>query len=259
MDQFLDWLQTMPLWMAALVALIINIVQFLLTLAAGHLLLLLYKQKPTSPPPDPMSYAEVLLAGSCVVLNALVMFAGIILWREGITQVRRGLDWRVPLDVLVLFFAMDFAMYVLHRVAHARWLFPFIHATHHRYENPRPLTLFVLNPFEVLSFGLLWIMLITLYPSSAWGIVIYLTLNLAFGLMGHLGVEPMPGAWLTIPLARQVSTSTFHAEHHRDKAHNFGFYTLIWDRLFKTLSPVYAPDFETAQASAIELASSPRR
>jgi Delta7-sterol 5-desaturase len=259
MDQFLDMLYTMPLALAALVAFVINIIQFALTLAAGHLLLVVYKQKPTSPPPDPISRAEVLLAASCVLLNALVMVAGLALWRDGVIQVRLGVDWRVPLDVIVLFFAMDFAMYVLHRAAHWRWLFPLIHATHHRYENPRPLTLFVLNPFEVLSFGLLWILLITLYPSSAWGIVIYLTLNLAFGLLGHLGVEPMPGAWLTIPLARQVSTSTFHAEHHRDKAHNFGFYTLIWDRLFRTLSPAYTPDFETAQTSEIELAASPRR
>jgi sterol desaturase/sphingolipid hydroxylase (fatty acid hydroxylase superfamily) len=259
MDYPLDLLQTMPLALAALVALMTNIAQFALTLAAGHLLLLLYKQKPTSPPPDPMSRAEVLLAGSCVILNSLVLFAGIVLWRAGIIQVRRGLDWRVLLDVAVLFFAMDFAMYVLHRAAHWRWLFPLIHATHHRYENPRPLTLFVLNPFEVLSFGLLWIILITIYPSSAWGIVVYLTINLAFGLLGHLGVEPLPGAWLTIPLARQVSTSTFHAEHHRDKAHNFGFYTLIWDRLFRTLSPSYEPDFETAQVSESALAASPRR
>ena len=259
MDSLLDLLQTTPLALAALVAFIINILQFLLTLAAGHLLLLVYKQKPTSPPPEPISRAEVLLAASCVILNALVMVAGIILWRAGIIQVRRGVDWLVLLDVVVLFFAMDFAMYVLHRMAHTRWLFPLIHATHHRYENPRPLTLFVLNPFEVLSFGLLWILLITIYPASAWGIFVYLTINLAFGLMGHLGVEPMPGAWLTIPLARQVSTSTFHAEHHRDKAHNFGFYTLIWDRLFRTLSPTYEPDFETAQTSDVELAAVPRR
>jgi sterol desaturase/sphingolipid hydroxylase (fatty acid hydroxylase superfamily) len=200
----------------------------------------------------------VLLAGACVLLNSLVMVAGIILWRAGIIQVRRALDWRVLLDVAVLFFAMDFAMYVLHRVAHLRWVFPLVHATHHRYENPRPLTLFVLNPFEVLGFGLLWLTLLVVYPSSALGIVVYLTINLVFGLLGHVGVEPLPGAWLTIPLVRQVSTSTFHAEHHRDKAHNFGFYTLIWDRLFGTLSPTYTPDFASAQASDRAMIPAPK-
>ena len=118
MDQFLDMLYTMPLALAALVAFVINIIQFALTLTIGHLLLVVYKQKPTSPPPDPISRAEVLLAASCVLLNALVMVAGLVLWRDGIIQVRLGVDWRVLLDVIVLFFAMDFAMYVLHRVAH---------------------------------------------------------------------------------------------------------------------------------------------
>ncbi|HEY7123871.1 MAG TPA: sterol desaturase family protein [Ktedonobacterales bacterium] len=259
MNQLLDMLQTMSLAQAALWALVINIAQFLLALGVGHLLLILYKQKPTSPPPDPISPAEVVLAGACVVLNALVLFVGTILWRDSLIQVRREVDWRVLLDVVVLFFAMDFAMYVLHRAAHQRWLFPLIHATHHRYENPRPLTLFVLNPFEVMSFGLLWLVLLVVYPSSALGIVIYLLFNLVFGLLGHLGVEPMPGAWLAIPVARQVSTSTFHAEHHRDKAHNFGFYTLIWDRLFRTLSPAYEPDFDGAQVTDMELAPAPRR
>jgi sterol desaturase/sphingolipid hydroxylase (fatty acid hydroxylase superfamily) len=44
-----------------------------------------------------------------------------------------------------------------------------------------------------------------------------------------------------------VSTSTFHAEHHLDKDHNYGFYTLIWDRLFRTISPDYLSDFENAR------------
>lgn len=34
---------------------------------------------------------------------------------------------------------------------------------------------------------------------------------------------------------RHVGTSTFHAGHHQDAGHNFGFYTLVWDRLFGTL------------------------
>jgi len=141
-------------------------------------------------------------------------------------------------------------MYVFHRVAHHPMLYPLIHQTHHRYENPRPLTLFVLNPFEVLGFGVLWLIVIALYPSSWLGIILYLTVNIAFGLVGHLGVEPLPGLWLRVPVLRYVSTSTFHSEHHQDKEHNYGFYTLIWDRLFGTLSPEYLTDFQTATADA---------
>jgi sterol desaturase/sphingolipid hydroxylase (fatty acid hydroxylase superfamily) len=151
-------------------------------------------------------------------------------------------------DFGALFLAMDFAMYIFHRVAHHPLLYPLIHDTHHRFENPRPLTLFVLNPFETLGFGALWLVVISIYHSSFAGMILYLTLNVAFGLMGHLGVEPFPARWLEVPLIRYISTSTFHAEHHQDRHHNYGFYTVIWDRLFGTLSPNYSGEFQSAAA-----------
>jgi sterol desaturase/sphingolipid hydroxylase (fatty acid hydroxylase superfamily) len=145
--------------------------------------------------------------------------------------------------VLVLLFVMDLAMYVSHRVAHHRWVYPLVHRTHHRYDRPRPIDLFVLNPVEVLGFGGLWLAVITLYSSSWLGMLVYLALNLLFGMAGHLGVEPLPASWARWPVLGQVGTSTFHAGHHRDDRGNFGFYTLIWDRLFGTLHPDYVEAF----------------
>jgi lathosterol oxidase len=138
------------------------------------------------------------------------------------------------LDVAVLFVAMDFLMYVFHRVAHLRWLFPLVHATHHHYDRPRPLNLFVLNPAEVLGFGGLWLGVLCLYPATWAGILIYLTINLIFGTLGHLGVEPFPRAVARWPVLRHLGSSTFHADHHGDRDVNFGFYTDVWDRLFRT-------------------------
>jgi lathosterol oxidase len=117
-----------------------------------------------------------------------------------------------------------------------------MHRTHHRYENPRPLTLFVMNPLETLAFGGLWISVILIYPPTWLGMLLFLSANLTFGLMGHLGVEPVPEGWNRIPVLNWISTSTFHHEHHRDRDHNLGFYTVIWDRLFRSLSPNYGKD-----------------
>ena len=100
-----------------------------------------------------------------------------------------------------------------------------------------PLTLFVLHPLETLSFGALWLAVLAVYTASWLGIAVYLTLNLAFGLIGHLGVEPAPRFFARTPGLRHVATGRFHADHHADAGHNFGFYTLIWDRLFGTLAP----------------------
>jgi lathosterol oxidase len=42
-----------------------------------------------------------------------------------------------------------------------------------------------------------------------------------------------------VPPLRLLGTSTFHAEHHEHRQFNFGFCTLIWDKLFGTLDPEY--------------------
>jgi sterol desaturase/sphingolipid hydroxylase (fatty acid hydroxylase superfamily) len=262
MDGLLDAFQALPLAGVMLFALVGDWLAFFLTLAVGHRLARRYRRKPTTPPPEPVTAKELWLATSCVLVNTLIAIAGILLWQHGVIHVRRALDWRVALDVLVLILAMDFQMYVFHRVAHLRWVFPLVHATHHEYNNPRPLTLFVLNPVETAAFGVLWLLVITVYTSSWLAIALYLAFNLAFGLIGHLGVEPLPASWIAIPVMREVSTSTFHAEHHLDAGRNFGFYTLLWDRLFGTISPTYRRDFLGAQervaAPATEPLSQPR-
>jgi lathosterol oxidase len=212
----------------------INVAVFLLSLLAGEVLVRLYHDRPVTPEPDPLQWAEVGWAALCVILNGGVAVAGWALWRAGWITVRRAGGWRVALDVVVLLMAMDFLMYVFHRIAHARWLFPLLHRTHHRYDRPRPLNLFVLNPAEVLGFGALWLALLCVYSATWPAILIYLALNLAFGTLGHLGVEPFPRAWARWPVLRHVGSSTFHANHHQDAHHNFGFYTDLWDRLFGT-------------------------
>ena len=247
-EQFFDALYAMSLEAIIIWSLVENVLILVVVLVIGHFLVKRYANHPITEEPEPLTLTEILFAGSCVLLNAVVTIVGILLWREGIIRVHMGAEiWRVILDSLVLFFGMDLLMYVFHRVAHNDLLYPLLHSTHHRFENPRPLTLFVLNPAETLGFGGLWLMLLVIYPASWLAIMIYLTLNIVFGLVGHLGVEPMPNPWIHIPFINYISTSTFHAEHHVDKDHNYGFYTLIWDRLFGTISPDYDRDFTSAR------------
>ena len=81
---------------------------------------------------------------------------------------------------------------------------------------------------------------------------INLALNTAFGAIGHLGVEPLPDGWVRAPILRWIATSTFHARHHGDPRSNFGFYTLVWDRLFGTLSSTYERDFGAIPAPLVD-------
>jgi sterol desaturase/sphingolipid hydroxylase (fatty acid hydroxylase superfamily) len=234
-----DALRTMPIGLAALLFVLENAVIVIAVVVLGGAIAERFARRAVCAPPDPLSLAEIATAASAVVMNSAVTLAGLLMWRQGIVRFRSDTGLYALADVVVLVLVMDLAMYVLHRIAHHPWLFALLHRLHHRYERVRPLTLFVLSPFEALSFGALWLVVITIYPSSWLGMSTYLTLNVAFGAIGHLGVEPLPSRWMKWPALRHLGTSTFHAQHHAMPTHNYGFYTLLWDRLFGTLDPSY--------------------
>ena len=147
--------------------LIENLTLFLLTIALGRTLVRAFEARRIVPRADSLTSAELAFAGSCVLLNTLVTLAGWWLWKKGLIQVRREVGLGAIVDVLVLLMAMDLGMYVTHRVAHLPLMYKWIHAPHHRYRHPRALTLFVLHPLEVLGFGALWLLLITLYSATS--------------------------------------------------------------------------------------------
>lgn len=239
LEWLIHWLQTASWLAASLVFLVENLVILGLVIVVGNWMVVFFQHRPVALPPLPLTRAEVAVALLNVGLNTVVTLVGWHLWRRGVIQFRSDFGFGALADVFVLLMVMDFLMYTLHRVAHHEWLYPLIHQLHHRYERLRPLTLFALNPIENLGFGLLWLTVITAYPVSWAGMSVYLGFNVAFGAIGHLGVEPVPEGWARKPVLNAIAGSSFHAQHHQDTNYNFGFYTLIWDRFFGTIQPQY--------------------
>ena len=240
---FIEWLRHAPNSVAAPLFLIENVIIFGMAVAGGELLARTFARKRVALEPPPLSRKEMALAITTILLNTVVTWAGWVLWKLDIIRFRTDFGWRAWLDIPILLVVMDFAMYLLHRLAHHPLLFPLLHRMHHDYERVRPMTLFILNPVETLSFGMLWLTIITIFPPSWLGMSVYLMLNVAFGTIGHLGVEPVPAAVARNPVAGWLAGSTFHARHHHDPHINFGFYTLIWDRLFRTLEKRYLENY----------------
>jgi len=225
------------------IVLIENALIVVFALIVGNYLRKKFIDKPVTLNPLRVSKIEIVLTFSTFILNSFVTLLGWFLWRNGIITIHNTLNFRIIVDIVVLFFTMDFLMYGLHRLAHHELLFPLLHQTHHRFIRLRPMTLFVLNPLENLAFGALWLLIITLYSASAVAIAVYLTINVIFGVIGHLGVEPLPKKISENMLLGNLTTSTFHAQHHQFAEYNFGFYTTISDRIFGTLSPFYHSHF----------------
>jgi len=233
--QILDWTRARSPLEAAALSLLINVAMFAGALAIGHGLRRLSRGSPVTERPGPLRRGELLLAATCVAANALVMIAGWSLYRARWLDVQAdSRPGRVVGDALILLVAMDLGMYVTHRIAHLPFVFRHVHGVHHRYDRVRPLTLFVLHPLEVLGFGALWIAVLSSHAFSLLGMLLYLAMNLLYGVVGHLGVEPLPARWRSSALGRGLGTSTFHARHHQEPNANFGFYTTVWDRLLGT-------------------------
>lgn len=237
LDAFIHLLDTVSWPVAALGFFVENLLIVVVSVGIGRLVERTSMRRVT-PRAPPIEAAEWALVGSTLVINTLITFAGWWLWRLGIVRFRDTLSpVELAADVLVLAFVMDLLMYVLHRVAHLPGLFRWLHAPHHRYAHPRPLTLFALHPAEAVGFGALWLALVSVYSATWVGMGTYLGLNVVFGLVGHLGVEPLPRWVARVPGLRSLTTSAFHAGHHVHVHGNYGFYTRIWDQLAGTLLP----------------------
>ncbi|TGM12104.1 fatty acid hydroxylase family protein [Leptospira selangorensis] len=236
-NEVVHFLQEISYTWAALLFFIENLLIFTCSVYVGNLLSIRYARRRIVPTPPKIEAKEILFATSTIFLNTIVTLLGLWFWRTGSIQFRSDIGVFALLDILILLLVMDAGMYLLHRIAHIPFIYRFAHRTHHRYDKPRPLTLFVLNPLEALGFGALWLLLLCVYDFSWLGMSIYLGLNVVFGSIGHLGVEPLSDKLFRSNLFNTLTTSTFHAMHHQNEDYNFGFYTSIWDRMFGTLYP----------------------
>jgi Delta7-sterol 5-desaturase len=186
--------------------------------------------------PYSYTFREWIICAATTVLNSIVTYGGFLLWKAGYISIDLSSSVLIAfVDFLILFFAMDLLMYLLHWGIHKTFLYKVIHQLHHQSIDPKPIDLFVLHPVEAICFGSLWLVLLLTHSFSFYAIAAYLTINVVFGLIGHLGLDPLPEKLRHKAVFRFLGTETFHHHHHQDVEHNFGFYTTIWDRLFRTL------------------------
>ena len=186
----------------------------------------------------PIVRSDVMLSLITVICNTLVFLLGVLLWKYGFIVLSENQQWwYISGEVLLLTLMMDILMYVFHRSVHFVRHFRKVHERHHEHQSTNLLSLFVLHPIESIGFGLMMLAVITVIPFSAIGISLYLLLNSLWGTIGHLHNTVLPPNWLKLAKRSYICTSEFHYLHHQNPDFNFGFYSSIWDVVFKTLHP----------------------
>lgn len=239
----LTWLEGLSWVEFYAFTLVMNVLIFAASITACKWLTDTFQSQALFAEAQPLTRTDMAIAGLAVVLNAAIGFAGWHLWKAGLITLTTPGPLRIAVDFVVITLMMDFGMYWAHRIAHHPTIYALMHKLHHAHESANPISLFVLHPFEVLGFGGLMLAVLLIYPTSFYALLIYLTFNIAWGTLGHTGVEPFPRGMAEKLWLNWVGTSTFHAEHHATPRYNFGFYTLFWDRLFGTLHPDYIQHF----------------
>lgn len=190
------------------------------------------------------SATSLMLAIPHVAVLSVLPVAWVILYRI----VEHAMPWHIPMGWWVWplgILAMDFASYWMHRYHHALNLTWGIHSVHHSSEEFTITTgarASVAEPFvNVVSGAYLILVLpaLTGLPVVAaalgwlvkdvWGVAVH-TRN-----VGTLG----PLEWI-------LATPSHHRVHHGKNpiydGKNFGFITILWDRLFGTFQPELAAE-----------------
>ena len=160
-----------------------------------------------------------------LVINILVAIPGYLLFTKGYISFIK--DSHFIVHFLMLYFGFDLLMYVLHIISHYVWPFNKFHAKHHSHQYFNAISLYVMEPVESLLFGLLLTAFAFFFSLNLYSFLAFIFLNWILGVIGHLNTTTTKQPLL-------FGNHVFHKTHHQYGNKNFGFYTVIWDRLFGT-------------------------
>lgn len=150
-------------------------------------------------------------------------------------------------SIVLMMLLRDTMFYWAHRAMHVRSLFRFAHRSHHLSTNPNPLTTYAVHPMESVFVTVIpFLVILYLVPKHPLAYVIFLWIDSAVAVYGHMGMEIFPRGFSRHWLGRWINTPTAHNWHHASARHNYSFYFLIWDRLMGTLDPDYDQRFDVA-------------
>jgi sterol desaturase/sphingolipid hydroxylase (fatty acid hydroxylase superfamily) len=166
-----------------------------------------------------------------------VAFAGIA--RENGWGLFNLVDAPTWLAVIVSFVALDFAIYLQHRVFHAVPLFWRLHMVHHADPDIDASTGIRFHPIEIALSMAIKFGAIALLGAPALAVLLFEIVLNATSMFSHANWR------LPIPLDRVLRavlvTPDMHRVHHsvirRETDSNFGFNFSIWDRLCGTYRP----------------------
>ncbi|MNK00796.1 Fatty acid hydroxylase superfamily protein [compost metagenome] len=185
------------------------------------------------------------------IIGCLVLFTPL----KGYTKVYEAVTdyslWWFWLSLPVCLIIHDTYFYWMHRLLHAKVIFPHVHLLHHKSTNPSPWTSYSFHFFEAWTEGGVLILIVFLIPIHPIVLEMFVVVAFAINVYGHLGYEIAPKWFRNTWLFEIFNTSVHHNLHHSKFKGNYGLYFRIWDKLLKTEHPDYVKEYDKIQSRRI--------
>jgi Delta7-sterol 5-desaturase len=168
-----------------------------------------------------------------ILVNTVITYIGFLFWSTGTIQIRFSFDFSVLTDFIFAVLVMDLLTWSFHFILHRKPFFENVHYISHSSTNLSPASLFVIHPVESLMLGSIWLAFLSFFTLNIFSIILFLVFHVILGIIANLGIiiQAPDSNFL-----RLFISPAFRLEHHKSRSINFGFYTKVWDNLFKTLS-----------------------
>jgi sterol desaturase/sphingolipid hydroxylase (fatty acid hydroxylase superfamily) len=179
-----------------------------------------------------------------VITGLFVFYLGSI----GVTRFYKHISdygWTYFLfSIVVMIFLHDTYFYWVHRLMHAKKIYPYIHKVHHQSINPTPWAAFSFHPIEGFLEAAIVPIIVVIIPVHTFALVIFILISTILNVLGHLGFELYPKGFTKSKWTGWNNTSTHHNMHHHYFDCNYGLYFNFWDKLMETNHKDYHETFE---------------
>ncbi len=196
-----------------------NVLMYLTTIIISRLWSSFYQHESAT-----IKKRDIILSIIVVFVNVIVAIPGYLLFLHSKITFD---DAHFLRDFGILFFLIDFFMYVLHFVAHYIWPFKLLHKEHHLIGDFNSISLYIMNPLEALFFGIILTIFPLLLSLNLYSFLLIIFINWLLGVIAHLHTSSNKKSML-------FGNNIFHKQHHEYSSCNYGFFTVLWDRLFGT-------------------------
>lgn len=145
-------------------------------------------------------------------------------------------DWPVWLEILIVFVALDFAIWFQHVISHKIPILWRLHRVHHADRDFDVTTAIRFHPIEIGLSMLFKVALVYALGASVTAVILFEIVLNGAAMFNHANIR-LPEEW-DRRLRQIIVTPDMHRVHHstdrREHNTNYGFNLSIWDRLFQT-------------------------